>query len=311
MASSTGGSTSRYQPPPVRLQKYGYGGVVWKMLPADLRNVEWLPNSNIVLRPDQLNTVWQDLLYWLSGFFFSFGVIITGISSRHNDCDSDGGPGPCFFHYFSHWCYIFFTIKFFMMATARWSQIVRGINYVSVWFDVGTVVVWAVMTLALIITTTKSTVEAMLPDGDDADVGLAIIVMLVLHFYPAVVYLLVYLPQWGQRIGAFWDRQLSALILHAPLGLGLLAALCLLVAMWWSPVIGWAIYLIWWDPYVVYDVSARFAKQFPVAYALAIATIFMSGALLGAYLQWKVRQLMIKRIREYQTDLHSLGRSKV
>lgn len=305
MPTSTG--TRRHTKAPVKLHQYPYGGLVWNSLPADLRSVDWLPNANVVLQPDPLPSWWQDIVYWVSGFLFSAGVVLTGISSRSNDCDPDGGPGPCFFHYYSHWCYIWFSIMFFRLAMARFSWIVRSINFITVWFDVGTVVAWAVMTLGLIITTTKDTVESMLPDSDDADVGLAVIIMLALHFYPFVVIAFVYLPHWGQRIGIFWNRQLSALILYAPLGVGLLAATFLLAFMIWSPAIGWALYLIWWNPYIVYDVSERFAEQFPVGYALAIATMFITGAILAAYLHWKVRQLMIKRIIEYQQKVHPMS----
>lgn len=298
----------RHHKAPAQLDRYPYGnGLVWNSLPADLRSVDWLPNADIVLRPDELTSWWQDIVYWLGGFLFSAGVVLTGISSRSNDCNPNGGPGPCFFHYYSHWCYIWFAIGFFRLGLARFSWIMRSVNSILVWFDVGTAIAWAVMTTALIITTTKDTVQSMLPDSDDADVGLAVIILLLLHYWPPVVWVLIFVPHWGQRIGVFWNRQLSALILYAPLGLGLLTAVLLLAVMIWSPVIGWALYLIWWNPYVVYDVSARFAEQFPVGYALAIATMFITGATLGAYLHWKARQLMIKRIMEYQQKVHPLS----
>lgn len=285
--------------PHQEVERYPFGGILRWALPANTSTLRWLPNSSVVLIPDEMTSVWQDVVYWVTAIIYSLGVIEAGLTSRGEHCDMEGGPGPCYFHYYSHWAYILFAAQFFLLPLARISRCVRWLLYATVWFTVGTVVLWAVMTTALLATTTRGTVEAMLPVEDDADVGAGLLVVIALHYFPFIVLVFVWLPHYGQRIAIFWTKFFSWASVRACCGLGVLFLVPFQTANWFSPLILWAFYLAWWDPYVVYDVSPEFAAHFPIAYLTATFTVFVTGLVLGCYLYLKARKLIQKRLDEY------------
>lgn len=280
-----------------------HNGFFHALLPSDTHNLTYLPNANVILVPDPISGWWRDTVHWIVAFVYAAGVILAGLTSRSEECSEKEGPGPCFFHFFSHWCYIWMALQFYLYGLARFSWLIRRFLHFTTWFTVGTSVTWAIMTTILLLTLRKTTIESLLPSDDGDVIGFGVVAVCLLHFWPVFHVCFIYVPQYGQRMGVFFIRLYSWLILNFPRGLGAVIAFLAQLALWFSPVLAWGFYLIWWDPYKVYDIANRFAKHFPVAYVIALTSVFFSGLFLGWYLHSTVKALIAKRIAEYaKTD---------
>lgn len=257
----------------------------------------WLANPSVVLTPDPIGSHWKDVVYWLSAFGFLAAIVTVGLSTRHENCSPE--PGPCFFNFISHWYYIWYNLMFFVWAFSRHWALARWFACVTHWFNFGTAWLWAIMTTILVISTTRATIEELLPLDDDAQVGLYVFGLLVLHYWPLAV-MLWFNGQYGEVIAAFWARSISWLSMVLTYAFVTLVLFCAI----WSPLIPWAVYVLIFNPFDVYNITPQFARDYLVPYFVAIGTVMISGFALGAYLDSKLRALIHRRCAEYGEHVH-------
>lgn len=256
----------------------------------------WLPNADVVLAPRPVGDAWKDFLYWLSAFGYSAAVVAVGITTRNEHNDDE--PGPAFFNFISHWLYVWFAGSFFLWGFCRFSAFARWLAFELAFFNWGSVLLWAIMTTVLAFSTTAETVKALIPNDDDALVGGYIIFVILLHYWPLVV-MLWWTAQYGEVLAVFWQRRLMWISAN----IGLVFDWLLLMLELFSPLVLWFIYLVFFDPFEVYNVTPDFAASYQLAYLVGIGSLTFGQIAYGWYLYVKVRRLIRFRMAEYDAQL--------
>jgi hypothetical protein len=247
-----------------------------------------------VLKPHKLKTYWQEVVYWVTAIFFSLGVIAVGVTMRNDNCEDE--PGPCFFNYLSHWYYILFAVWFFLCGIARFSPLVRTLLLELQWFFFGSTWVWSTLTLTLLIITTRSTVEAMLPDDGNDTVGIHVVILLILHFISTIVNTFVFLPQYSEYLASYWMHRIEWIgerLTYAASAIYLLFYL-------FSPSILWILYLAIFDPVDVYNISIVYADSWKMVWFIGAGTLFFAQFFHGMYLHKTKNALIAHREKKYE-----------
>jgi hypothetical protein len=237
-----------------------------------------------------LKTYWQDIVYWISAVLFALGVIAVGVSISNDDCEDE--RGPCFFNYLSHWYYIWYGVWFFIWALSRFVPLCRRLSMEFQWFNFGSAWVWSILTLSLILTTERNTVQHMLNNSDSESVGLHVVILLILHFWPTIVITLCFTSHYSEFLATFWINRIEWIgynLTHAVTAVYMLFMLG-------SPAILWVLYLSLFDPIDVYKVEPEFAKSWGVVWFIGAITLFFAQVFLGWYLDHKAQSIIAHRL---------------
>ena len=184
----------------------------------------------------------------------------------------------------------------YIWALSRWFYLFRWLSCAFQWFNFGSAWMWTVLTVALLVTTTRATVDEMMPDNN-GNVGMYVVLLLVLHFWGTILLTFVFTPQYGEHIAVFWYR---AVVYTAKYTYATTILFLFIVIM--SPSILWIIYLAIFDPIEVYDVAPQYAKSWAFAFFVGMATLFFSQIFLGWYLDHKVRDIIKARRKSIEAS---------